>query len=46
MSTPWYAIPNGSKITDPKEYRPSRSSVNGKPICAHMGTDPFGHVPV
>ena len=30
------------QIADLDEYGSNRSSVNGKPICARNGTDPFG----
>ena len=32
------------QIADPKKYRSIRSSVHVKPICAHLGTEPFGSV--
>ena len=38
--------PNLVWIADPHRYRSSGSSVNGKPICTLIGTDPFGSVPV
>ena len=31
-----------TRIADPYGYGSSRFSVNGKPICARIGTDPFG----
>ena len=34
------------RIVDPYRYGSSRSSVDGRPICTHTGTDPFGSVPV
>ena len=42
MSTPWSKIP--VQLADLKEYGSSRSSANGKPICAQMSTDPCGSV--
>ena len=30
------------RIADPYRYGPTSSSVNGKPICARFGIDPFG----
>ena len=34
--------PKWARIADPHGYGSSRSSVNGEPIYARIGTDPFG----